>query len=546
MRRVTNDVGSGRRGITRRALGGAVLSAAVIAVMIDPGPAQAATIPNPPAVCHPTLTPGNPVMTSFALTPGSVNVTSANKTITVTVKATDSTKNITSIGVSLLSPKIGKVQRSSFATLHKTSGTAKNGTWSGTATINKWTNNGTWNVTQVFLFDQGDGFAFYSPTGGGSWNAAWPKTFKVTSKPDIVPPTFSSVKISPTTVDTSNGVKTIAVTVKAKDALSGISGGVSIYGHIKVGAKSYSTSFGFLTKKSGTIHNGTFSGKITVPRWVGAGTHVWLLTVSTGDAAGNSTTLDPIKKKAGFAATFKVKSKTDNTKPQLKGLTYSPHAVNALAGPKLVKVTLKASDTLSGVSFAEVVFTSPSGYSVSAFLGTSKPKAGLVTIKGTASIPRCSEPGIWTVSISELVDAAGNTSVYTTAQVAAKHFSTKLSVQALDAQSPTATVPAKVPHAGALLVTFSEPTLWGGSTNPFTIYNASFATVAGTWTCKTAAGATVGCNVGQVKTASFKPTSALTAGQTYSVQAFGSRPTSGIYDVAGNGPISIYSSFKAT
>ena len=410
MRRVITRSGGGGTHLRRRTLGVGLVAAAVVAVMIDPGPAQAATIPTPPVnkkICQPTQTPGNPVATSFALSPGAVNVTSTSKKISFTVKATDSTKNIVSIGVGASSAKVGGVLRNVGASLHRTSGTAKNGTWKGTALIPKWTNNGTWTITGINLIDAGGGQTTYTPTGTFGWKqfpSGWPKSFKVTSKPDTVGPTFTSIKWSPGSVNTSSKAKTIAVTVQAKDALSGVSGFIFANASVQIGTypnvKYFQASGGLLKRHGGTSHNGTYKGTLTVPRWVTSGTKKWTLNVSAGDLAGNPAQKNP-------AGTFKVTSKTDATKPALKGLTFTPHSVNTTNAPKgkTVSVTLKASDTLSGLSYAYATFTSPGGYRMSGFaFPNGHPTSA--TLKFKVIIPRCSESGIWTANVT-IVDVAG-------------------------------------------------------------------------------------------------------------------------------------------
>ena len=163
MRSVITRSASGQRHRGRRAFAVGVLSAAVVAVMVDPGPAQAATIPTPPAACKaPTFSPGDPVLTSLTITPSSVNVKAGDKKFAVKVHATDSTKKITSISINLVSPKVHNVTRSAYGVLKLVKGqNAQNGNWSGAITIKKWTNNGTWNVTSVFLGDAGGGYSFY-------------------------------------------------------------------------------------------------------------------------------------------------------------------------------------------------------------------------------------------------------------------------------------------------------------------------------------------------------------------------------------------------
>ena len=387
---------------------------------------------------------------------------------------------------------MGGVIRNVGASLHRTSGTAKNGTWKGTALIPKWTNNGTWTITGINLIDAGGGQTTYTPTGTfGSkpFPSGWPKSFKVTSKPDTVGPTFTSIKWSPGSVNTSSKAKTIAVTVQAKDALSGVSGFIFANASVQIGTypnvKYFQASGGLLKRHGGTSHNGTYKGTLTVPRWVTSGTKKWTLNVSAGDLAGNPAQKNP-------AGTFKVTSKTDATKPALKGLTFTPHSVNSTNAPKgkTVSVTLKASDTLSGLSYAYATFTSPGGYRVSGFaFPNGHPTSA--TLKFKVIIPRCSESGIWTANVT-IVDVAQNQGQFTPAQIKAKHFTSTLSVKALDWQAPGGTVPATVSHTGSVVVTLSEPTLWSGSgsPNPFTVYDAAtFNTVNGTWTCKSAAGA---------------------------------------------------------
>jgi hypothetical protein len=542
------NLSSGRQWVRRRrAFGVAIISAAVVGVLVDPGPAHAATIPTPPAVCKTAYKPGKPTITSFAFTPGSVNVKGGPKTLSITVKANDvafmsnPAQNITSIGLTLTSPTIKGVTRTVYGYLTKlTAGTAKNGTWKGTASVPKWTNNGTWKVTSLSVFDAGFGFTSYSPTT--TWNNAWPKTLTVASTPDVIPPVVKSLTISPTSVNTSAGTKTVSVTAKVTDNLSGVTG-VFVTAQATVLGKHWETG-AFLLKTAGKTTNGTFKGKMTVPRWVGKGKHPWALSVEAGDQMFNTTSLTNVQLKAKhFANSLAVTSTTDATKPTIKGLTFTPKSVDARKGPKKVAVTLKASDTLSGVGDAEVTFKSPSGYTASQSLGLSAGKPGSGTWKGVVTIPRCSEPGVWTVSVS-LTDNAQNSSAYTSAQLKAKHFTTTLTVQALDTTAPNSVVPATVPHASPAVVTFSEPTLWQGTTNPLSIYDSgTFSSVAGAWTCKNTAGTTVGCNAdnADVKTASFKPSSNFTAGHKYTISGFG-----GIYDTSGNGPTYVYGEFKAT
>jgi hypothetical protein len=557
MRSVISRSATSQRHRSRRVVAVGVLSAAVVAVMVDPGPAQAATIPTPPSVCRTTSAPGAPVLTSLTIKPTSVNVKAGDKKLVVSAHATDSTKKVTSVSLYLQSPKIHGVVRTAYATLKLGKGqNAQNGSWSGAITIHKWTNNGTWQVLQVFLNDAGGGFSYYTPTGLGThpWNNAWPKTVTVVSTPDTMPPVIKSVKLAPAKVDTSSSAKKITVTIKATDSQSGV-GAVYAQGNVIIKGHSYSAYGSTSKKKSGTIKNGTWVVVMTVHRWAQAGSHVWKLTVSAydkADAFGNNVSLNSVQLKAKhFASSFTVKSKTDLSKPVLKGLTYTPHSVDARTKNKTVAVTLKATDTLSGILYAVVTIKSPSGLTSSGFLSRHSGSTLKGTFTGKVIVPRCSEPGVWTVS-AQIVDLAGNVSTYSPAQLKAKHFGSTLSVKALDTIGPTVKVPAKVSAAGPVTLTFSEATLWknpAASTLDVYDYNKSGSPQGGTWTCKTAAGTTVTCdaNNANVKTASFTPSSAFGHGDSVYVQPHQNYPNPvGIYDTTGNAISSVYLSTTVT
>ena len=166
------------------------------------------------------------------------------------------------------------------------------------------------------------------------------------------------------------------------------------------------------------------------------------------------------------------------------------------------------------------------------------------------TVPRCSDPGTWTVTNVQLADAtyvpgtsAGNFAQLTTEQVAAKGFATTLQVQAHDTTPPRFTTPATVPHAGPLVVTFTEPTLWSSVNGPL-VEDSGLAAQPGVWTCKNASDAAVGCadDDADVTVASFQPTADLIVGHRYFVAASGH----GIFDTTGNGPSEWSTSFLAS
>ena len=110
-------------------------------------------------------------------------------------------------------------------------------------------------------------------------------------------------------------------------------------------------------------------------------------------------------------------------------------------------------------------------------------------------------------------------------------------------QAPSAHVPRKVAHAGPVVVTFSEPTLWKGSTVPINVrpddvyqgrrhLDLHQREPRGGGLQRQRRGRGEG---------EFAPTAPLTVGRHYVVES-----SHGIYDTFGNGPAYVSSEFRAT
>jgi len=393
-------------------------AAATVAALVVVAPAEAATIPTPPALCNPTgPVGGHPVLSSFARTPGSVDVTHTAHHVTFTVHATDATHPITDVDVYVASPTVGSIQRYSIATLTRISGTGKNGTWRGSAVIPRWTNPGTWKVTEVDLSDDGGGYTSYNPYGHGDrpWNGAWPKSFVVAATADRTAPSVTSVKLARTSVDTRTGAAKLRVTVQATDARSGVFSRIDASALVSFGSHAYSAE-GQLTRVSGDSRDGTYVGSITIPRYVGAGTHRWRLSLDLIDHSDNDRSVPwwALRQKHQ-PYSFLVVSKTDASKPRLASLAVTPASVDARTADKKVGVTMRATDSGSGVAAEWVTFTSPSGYLTStSYEGEQSTPDSHGRLSAKAVVPQCSEPGVWKLNVG-IVDAAGNVTDYTLA-----------------------------------------------------------------------------------------------------------------------------------
>ena len=255
-------------GVTRKHLTPAVVvlaAAATVAALVSVVPAEAATIPKPPAVCNPTgPVGGHPVMTSFARTPGSIDVTHSAGHLTFTVHAKDSTRPIT--GRRRL--RVVADHRLDPALLDRDAASASQAparTAPGEAgqTIPRWTNPGTWKVTEVDLGDSGGGYDELQPvraaaTGPGA--ARGPRRSPSPQTPDRTAPTVTSVNLSKTTLDTRTGAAKLRITVHATDAASGVLGHIDASATVRASGRRHYSAGGVLKRVHGDSHNGTYVG----------------------------------------------------------------------------------------------------------------------------------------------------------------------------------------------------------------------------------------------------------------------------------------------
>ena len=172
---------------------------------------------------------------------------------------------------------------------------------------------GTWKVTEVDLFDEGGAFVAYIPSGGGDqpWSHSWRSTFAVQSTPDHKAPVITSLHLSTASVNTSTSSKTIQVKAVATDAQSGVSGGLDLQAYALFGGQGFTAS-ALLKRTQGTSHHGTYVGSSTIPRWVGAGTHTWHLTLDPEDHVDNHLSLPSwAMRQRHLASSFTVTSRAD-------------------------------------------------------------------------------------------------------------------------------------------------------------------------------------------------------------------------------------------
>lgn len=367
-----------------------------------------------------------PVLTAFGRSPAAVNVTVANKKVNVTASATDDLSGIGSFFVMLSSPTKQGVSRTVSASLHRVSGTSTNGDFAGSATIRRWTINGTWHISGVYLTDRVGNATYYFETQLST--AGYPTTERVTSKPDLAKPNAASLSFSPKSVDTRASSKKVRVSATLKDTGgSGVSGASVSFGRST--AKGHHGAVGFLTHKKGTAN--TYTGLVTVPRFADeAASAKWKLTLMVFDKAGNYHSYSTkAVARMHWPTTLKVTTKPDKVAPSLKSLSVNPKVLDVSASSKHSTATGRATDKLSGTRGFSVAFTRVGGFeSLYGYLRlrTGNPHDG--TWKGNVGARLCQAPGTYAISSVTLTDATGNTRSYSSSQLAAMGIKTELTV----------------------------------------------------------------------------------------------------------------------
>src|SRR5258706_1714919 len=171
---------------------------------------------------------------------------------------------------------------------------------------------------------------------------------------DSTPPELKSLRFTPESIDTSRGNAEVTLSFTASDDASGVNYiEATFLDPSGVFRRSASAKFAPAVAWTNSV-------KITFPRFSNSGT--WILShVFLSDAAGNTLVLDTDGLNGrGIPTRLEVRSAKDTVSPKLTALSF-PAQIDTSTGPDVVKVNYTATDDLSGVSYLEVSFSSPSG-----------------------------------------------------------------------------------------------------------------------------------------------------------------------------------------
>lgn len=255
----------------------------------------------------------------------------------------------------------------------------------------------------------------------------WLAPLSLLAQTDTTPPVLTAMSLNPSSVNVTGGPQTVTILLTLTDDLSGVNFDAVpfLYNEFTLQSPSGKQTINLtdniqsFSLVSGTPLNGVWQGTLTIPKYSESG--LWTVTsLVVFDNAENQLALDTGQLAAlGFPTTINVASNPSLTPPTVLSLSFSPASINTTASSQSVTLTLTLADSPAGVIFPagnqldfDFQIMSPSG-NQSQWLSTDEftltsgtPQNG--TWAGTFTMPRYSEPGVWTIQQLLLQDAANN------------------------------------------------------------------------------------------------------------------------------------------
>jgi len=337
-----------------------------------------------------------PELKSLQFTPASIDTSTGTAEVTLTFSVTDDASGATYFEATFVDAS--GVARQSASVKFAPAMAATN---SIKVAFPRFSNSGAWTLAHVFLSDAAGNSLILD--ADGLTGRGLPTRLEVKSVRDTVSPKLTALEFSPAQIDTSAGPAGVNVNYTATDDLSGVN-------YIELSF--VSPSGAARQNRSARLEAAQSVSKsltVTFPRLSEPGQ--WTLsTVFLSDAAGNTLLLDAgALVRAGLKTNLEVKSTLDTTPPNLTALRFAPEAIDTSLGPAVVKADFTATDDLSGVSYLELSFTSPSGKKLggSARFNPARLESNSIAL----TFPAQSESGRWALTGLFLSDAAGNTLV---------------------------------------------------------------------------------------------------------------------------------------
>ncbi len=234
----------------------------------------------------------------FSFTPSTVDTTSSSATVTVTIRVTDTERDVTSIFVQFTSPT-GSTQSVSvnLNSENRISGNARDGVYSKAVVFPQYSAAGTWTVNYISVNDGRNSRAFNTVQLAARGFATSLQV--ISNNQDIIAPEISEFSFTPSAIATRKGSQDITITFRAIDAISGVRDiYVSFYRPEDLNYECWEGEFcGYdvritsTNRISGDAKDGVYRAVLTIPQNSPLG--IYNAYVYAYDALGNVKSLGP-------------------------------------------------------------------------------------------------------------------------------------------------------------------------------------------------------------------------------------------------------------
>jgi hypothetical protein len=243
---------------------------------------------------------------------------------------------------------------------------------------------------------------------------------------DVNPPRLVEFSLEVLNADISNGPGQVGVRLRVADAEGGMlpwapelasqaslrvvfrspSGQQRVAGYVSLGQRA-----------SGDPYDGVYTNTVELPQYSEPGS--WRVEgVNLADAAGNQRALQTADLIwSGFPVEFTISGIGDTEAPELQSLSIEPGEVDTSATNRSLLFTARVTDDQSGFAVsayggATATFFSPSGRQWVNVLLSSSGRVSGNELDGVytnlVTLPRQSEPGVWSLNYFNLNDSLGN------------------------------------------------------------------------------------------------------------------------------------------
>lgn len=309
-----------------------------------------------------------PQIASFDLSPAAVDVRVTSASITANAHLTDDLSGVATVRVFYRSPTGAQSQTFTFHSSNRVSGTALDGQYTTSISLDTQQEAGTWQVNSATTTDAVGNIRGYSAADTKALGA---NDFTVQSNRDATPPAVTAVRWSPSPLDLStadgfptfewdatdeggSGLYYVNISLRSPSGRQRISGqGVDFTSTIR-------SAHTFTAVGTTTTNTGTFGfGENGISQYSEPGN--WTIDyVQVRDRANNLRTYTGAALAALLPGPFVVTADpADAVEPVLSAYRFSPAAIDVSSAAKTVNIEFDVSDELSGVQAAWITFRSP-------------------------------------------------------------------------------------------------------------------------------------------------------------------------------------------